>query len=200
MARGNKVSEGRLARSEGLPTTGKPMNQSEAEAYLIKNANRGYPADRNDILAQYGEEAYEMRANGMRAPAYGKWLEQQVGRKVRSQTTEQERKKKLETPEGKRIETGFLFAKELHKEAREATSKARDTLEAKFKEVHGQYLDQYMDEQSARRGLSMSEIDDRIKSIVPEAHANLEKANAIEQALYDRYTAREKARNEFLNS
>jgi hypothetical protein len=199
MARGQNASTGRAARSEGLPNSDKPMKQSEAEAYLIKNANRGYPADRNDLLAQYGEEAYEMGANGMRAPAYGKWLEQQVGRKVRSQTTEQERKKKLDTPEGKKIETGYLFAKELHKEARDATNKARDTLEAKFKEVHGQYLDIYMDEQSERRGLSMSEIDDRIKSIIPEEHAKLEKAHATEQALYDRYTAREKARNEFLN-
>jgi hypothetical protein len=175
------------------------MTKSDAEAYLIKNGNRGYPANQDDILAQYGEEAYESRANGLRAPAYSQWLQQQVDRRERAKSRENSRERLLATPEGKEIEREFQKASKLHKEAREEVNKSRDTLEAKFKEVHGQYLDQYMDEQSARRGLSMSEIDDRIKSIIPEEHAKLEKAHAIEQALYDRYTTREKARNSFFS-
>jgi hypothetical protein len=139
-----------------------------------------------------------MRANGMRAPAYGKWLEQQVGRGVRAKERGNVREKLLATPEGKRIEAGFILAKELNTEAATATRKARDTLEAKFKEVYGQYLDQYMDEQS-NRGLSMSEIDNRIKSIIPEEHAKIEKASAIEQALYADYQKKEKARQAFFN-
>lgn len=198
MARGQTASQGRTARSEGLPNIGK-MSASDAEAYLLKNANRGYPANREDILAQYAEEVYESGANGLRAPAYGLWLQQQVNRRERTKTRENSRERLLATPEGKEIEREFQKASKLHKEARDDTNKARETLEKKFKETHGQYLDQYMDEMSSRRGLTMSEIDDRIKSIVPEEHAKLEKAHAIEQALYDRYTAREKTRNSFLN-
>ena len=198
MARGSKASEGRVARSEGLPKTGK-MTKGEAEAYLIKNGNRGYPANQDDLLAQYGEEAYESRANGLRAPAYGQWLQQQVDRRERAKSRENSRERLLATPEGRKIESDFTRAKTIHSEARNDTNKARDTLEAKFKEVHGQYLDQYMDEQS-NRGLSMDEIDSRISSIIPEEYAKLDKASAIEQALYADYQKKEKARQAFFNS
>ena len=177
------------------------MKQSEAEAYLIKNANRGYPADRNDILAQYAEEKYEMGANGMRAPAYGKWLQEQVGRKVRSQTAEQERKKKLDTPEGKRIETGFLFAKELLNEARANTERLRVDLETKFKEKSTDNISMSEFIQRFRKaGISLDAIDTIIKGAYPKEHAALEKAGEVEQARNAEYDKREKARNEFLNS
>jgi len=197
MARGQNASTGRSARSEGVPNIGK-MSTSDAEAYLLKNANRGYPANKDDILAQYGEEAYESRANGLRAPSYGQWLQQQVNRRERTKARENSRERLLATPEGKKIEADFTKAKAIHSEARSDTNKARDTLESKFKEVHGQFLDQYMDEQS-NRGLSMDEIDNRIKSIIPEEYAKLDKASAIEQALYADYQKKEKARQAFFN-
>ena len=141
MARGQTASTGRAARSEGLPNTGKPMKQSEAEAYLIKNANRGYPADRNDILAQYGEERYEMGANGMRAPSYGKWLEQQVGRRVRAADRAAKEEKLKSTKEGRVIETSFLLANELYKESRDAVDVARNKLSVLVKDETGMSLD-----------------------------------------------------------
>lgn len=196
MARGQSAITGRTARSEGFPNIGK-MSVGDAEAYLIKNANRGYPANKGDIQAQYAEEAYESGANGLRAPSYGQWLQQQVNRNERTKSRENSRERLLATPEGREIEREYQKASKLHREARQELNKARDALEATFKETYGRPLDAFMDEQSARRGLSMSQIDERIASIVPEAHAALEKAHAIEQALYDRYQTREKAHNAF---
>ena len=134
----------------------------------------------------------------MRAPTYNKWLGLQAGRVVRAKERDNVREKLLATPEGKRIEAGFILAKELNTEAATATRKARDTLETKFREVAGQFLDDYMDEQS-RRGLSMSQIDDRIKSTVPDEYAKLETASAKEKTRYEEYRKREGARQQFFN-
>jgi hypothetical protein len=197
MARGQNASTGRSARSEGVPNIGK-MSTSDAEAYLLKNANRGYPANKDDILAQYGEEAYESRANGLRAPSYGQWLQQQVNRRERTKARENSRERLLATPEGKKIEADFVRAKNFYNEASAETNKARDELEVAFRKEYGQPMADYMDKAS-NRGRSMDEIDASIKAIVPEAYAKVDRLLATENALQAEYDKKEKARQAFFN-
>ena len=142
MARGTPASQGRAARSEGLPTTGK-MTKGEAEDYLIKNANRGYPANKGDLDAQYSEEKYEMSANGMRAPSYGKWLEERVARTERAKARAEAEAKLKATPEGEEIEKAYKASVEVASEARRDENKARNNLEMAVREVYRQNLSQF---------------------------------------------------------
>lgn len=197
MARGQNASTGRTARSEGLPSIGQTMSQLDAERYLIKNANRGYPADKNDLLAQYGEEAYEMRANGMRAPAYGKWLEQQVGRGVRAKERASKEEKLKSTKEGRVIETSFLLASELYKESTDAVSVARNKLSVLVKEETGMNLDAYIREKRFA-GEKPPVVDAQLQRKYPTEHAELERVTKIAQERFDEYQKRSNARAEFL--
>lgn len=135
MARGQTASQGRVARSEGLPTKGK-MTKSQAEDYLIKNANRGYPANKGDLDAMYAEEKYEMGANGMRAPSYGKWLEERVARTERAKARADAEAKLKATPEGEDIEKAYKASVEKASEARSEEVKARNTLEMVVREKY----------------------------------------------------------------
>jgi hypothetical protein len=119
------------------------MSKSQAEDYLIKNANRGYPANKGDLDAQYSEEKYEMSANGMRAPSYGKWLEERVARTERAKARAEAEAKLKATPEGEEIEKAYKASVEVASEARRDENKARNNLEMAVREVYRQNLSQF---------------------------------------------------------
>lgn len=119
------------------------MTKSQAEDYLIKNANRGYPSNKGDLDAMYSEEKYEMSANGMRAPSYGKWLEERVARTERAKARADAEAKLKATPEGEEIEKAYKTSVEKASEARSEEVKARNNLEMAVREVYRQNLSQF---------------------------------------------------------
>ena len=199
MARGSNSRDGRVARSErgSQDRLGQALGRDQAEQYLIKNATRGYPADANDLRAQYGEESYEMRANGMRAPSYDKWLSEQVGRRVRGQERAAKEEKLKSTKEGQIIETSFLFAKELYKESTANVEAARKKLSDRVKEDTGMNLDAYIRNKTLARQKT-DVVDAELKSKYPAEHAELERVAEINKKRYAEYEKREKARQDFL--
>jgi hypothetical protein len=178
---------------------GGALTTRQAEEFLIKNNTRNYPADAGDLRAQHGEESYEMRANGMRAPSYGKWLEQQVGRRVRSQARDTAEAKLKSTTQGRTIEAGFQLAKELYREQEGRVGSARNSLSERVRATTGKSLDAYIREQRFA-GRKPDAVDAEIKRAYPAEHAELERVSRVAQGRFEDYQKREKVRAEFLAS
>lgn len=191
MARGQTASQGRVARSEGLPTKGK-MTKSQAEDYLIKNANRGYPANKGDLDAMYAEEKYEMGANGMRAPSYGKWLEERVARTERAKARADAEAKLKATPEGEDIEKAYKASMEKFSESLKEEDKARNNLEMAVREVYRQNLSQFrftLVQQSLKDGTPVGTNKDLQERFFKERFPN--EYEKLEKAISNREKARE---------
>jgi hypothetical protein len=183
------------------------MTKGEAEDYLIKNANRGYPANKGDLDAQYSEEKYEMSANGMRAPSYGKWLEERVARTERAKARAETEATAGATPEGEKIIKAYRDSVDKSVEASKGETKARQLFEMAVREVSGgANLTQFrytMADRLFQDGTRVGENKERqelyFKEKFPNEYKKLEDAIANrEQADKERREAGDKQRN-FLN-
>lgn len=116
MARGyTSAGSERLARSVNVIAqmaadkgiSADSMTLGQAEKYVLEryNANPrqkelGRVADKTDLRDEYGEQSFEMRANGLRPPAYSKWVKDKVAMMLYTDRIEKNRADFRATPEG----------------------------------------------------------------------------------------------------
>ena len=119
MARGySNASSERLARSvnviakmaEAQGLSADSMSLGDAEKYVLAryNANPrqqelGRVADKRDLKDEFGEQSFEMRANGLRPPSYSKWVKDKVSMMLFTDRIEKNRADFKATPEGAQL-------------------------------------------------------------------------------------------------
>ena len=95
----------RMAKDKGIDADS--MTLGAAEKYVLEryNANPrqqeiGRVADKTDLKDEYGEQSFEMRANGLRPPSYSKWVKDKVAMMLFTDRIEKNRADFEATPEG----------------------------------------------------------------------------------------------------
>jgi len=92
-----------MAKDRGIDPSS--MTLGAAEKFVLARYNapgeRGrFEADKTTLRDEHGEQSFEMRANGMRAPSYSKWVKDKVAMMLFSDKTAKDRADFEATPEG----------------------------------------------------------------------------------------------------
>lgn len=93
----------RMAKDKGIDPSS--MTLGEAEKFVLARYNapgeRGrFEADKTTLRDEYGEQSFEMRANGLRAPSYSNWVKDKVAMIRFTDKTAKDRADFEATPEG----------------------------------------------------------------------------------------------------
>lgn len=93
----------RMAADKGIDPSS--MSLGEAEKFVLARYNapgaRGrFEADKTTLKDEHGEQSFEMRANGLRPPAYSKWVKDKVAMMLFTDKIDKDRKDFEATPEG----------------------------------------------------------------------------------------------------
>ena len=166
------------------------MTRKQAENVLIQNARRGYPADANDLRDMYGEESYEMRANGMRPPSFDRWVKDRAATMLYSIKREAEQNERLATPRGQQLEAAYEKARKENLEAMEAEAVFRTKFEALVRERTGKNL---YDLPKETRQEDMQKMFPNEMAKLKELYEEAAKSGVARQKAADE-------RNEYLNS
>jgi hypothetical protein len=139
MGSGFKASSERLSKSVNVIANATGIDLSKMSTSKLENVVLGIGAggrrgfsDATDLKDAHAEQSYEMRANGLRPPSYGKWLSDIVATRVFTERLDDTRKAFQATKEGN--------------DAKRALDEVRAARDSSFKlenDTRSQYWDKF---------------------------------------------------------